>query len=191
MYSPVAWLATFRSVLGLAAKHDWEIQQFNFNSAFLNGKLDDSEELYMQKPLGYEMSGEGSVKQLHKAIYRLKKAGCKWYDALFELLISLGFCISNADPGMFTKRIRTDILVLAMHVGDCILTSSSLALIEEYKQKLNEHYTLTDLGPVDYLLRIKSHATRRLTPSFYRSHSTSAPSSTSFFSPMPSQLTHQ
>jgi len=71
-YFPVTWLVTFCSVLGLAAKHGWEIQQFDFNSAFLNGELDDSEELYMPEPLGYKMSGEGSVKQLHKAIYELK-----------------------------------------------------------------------------------------------------------------------
>ena len=56
---------------------------------------------------------------------------------------------------MFTKRIGSDVLVLAMHVDDCILTGSSPALIEEYKQKLNEHYALTNLGPVDYLLGIK------------------------------------
>ena len=155
MYSSVARLATFHSVLGLAAKHNWEIQQFDFNSAFLNRELDDSEKLYMQEPLGYEMSRGESIKQLCKAIYRLKQASCKWYDTLSELLISLGFHVSNADPGMFTKCIGTDILVLAMHVDDCILTSSSLALIEEYKQKLNEHYALTDLSPVNYLLGIK------------------------------------
>jgi hypothetical protein len=36
-----------------------------------------------------------------------------------------------------------------------VLTGSSPALIREYKQKLNEHYALTDLGTLDFILGIK------------------------------------
>ena len=109
----------------------------------------------MQEPPGYESSDGKLVKRLRKALYGLKQAGRKWYDALSQVLINLGFRVSNADPGVFTARIGTDILALAVHVDDCILTGSSAKLIEEFKQKLNEHYALTDLGPVNYLLGIK------------------------------------
>jgi len=153
-YSPVARLASFRMVLALAARHDWEIDAFDFNSAYLNGELGEGEEIYMEEPLGYE-TGTGNVKRLHKAIYGLKQAGRKWYEALTQCLTGIGFRVSSADPGVFTARIGTDLLVLAAHVDDCILTGSSADLITQYKQKLNDHYELTDLGPVNWLLGIE------------------------------------
>jgi hypothetical protein len=153
-YSPVARLASFRMILALAARQDWEIEAFDFNSAYLNGELGADEEIYMQEPPGYEMGG-GLVKRLRKALYGLKQAGRKWYNALSGALAKLGFRISSADPGVFTARVGTDILILAAHVDDCILTGSSADLINQYKRKLNEHYALTDLGPVHWLLGIK------------------------------------
>jgi Reverse transcriptase (RNA-dependent DNA polymerase) len=52
-------------------------------------------------------------------------------------------------------HVGIDFLALAFHVDDCILTGSLLELIAQYKQKLNEQYALTDLGPVHWLLGIK------------------------------------
>ena len=154
-YSPVARLASFRMILALAAQHDWEIDAFDFDSAYLNGKLNEDEEIYMEEPPGYQTSGGGYVKRLQKSLYGLKQAGRKWYDALSAVLTQLGFRVSNADLGVFTARIGDDILILAVHVDDCILTGSNKALIDEYKKKLHDQYSLTDLGPVDWLLGIK------------------------------------
>jgi hypothetical protein len=57
-FSPVAKLASFRAVLALAVHHDWEIEMFDFNSAYLNSKLEEDEEIHMQLPPGYEGQGE-------------------------------------------------------------------------------------------------------------------------------------
>jgi len=38
-YSPVAQLTSFHMILKLTVCHDWEIEAFDFNSAYLNGKL--------------------------------------------------------------------------------------------------------------------------------------------------------
>jgi len=48
---------------------------FDFNGAYLNGKLDEHEEIYMQFPPGYDTPKENMVKQLHKSLYGLKQAG--------------------------------------------------------------------------------------------------------------------
>jgi hypothetical protein len=57
-FLPVARLASFRAVLVLAACFDWEIDMFDFIGTYLNGKLDEDEEIYMQPPPGYEGQGE-------------------------------------------------------------------------------------------------------------------------------------
>ena len=147
-------MASFRAILAIAARYDWDIESFDFNSAYLNGTLNDDEEIYMQEPLDMS-SGERSVKRLHKSLYGLKQASRKWYEELSRTLADLGIRASTSDPGVFLAKIDKDILILAIHVDDCILTGSSPELIAEYKQKFNDRCTLTDLGPIYWFLGIK------------------------------------
>ena len=147
-FSPVAKLASFRTILTIAAKSDWEIKSFDFNGAYLNGELDEHEEIYMQFPPGYDTPKENMVKWLHKSLYGLKQAGRRWYDTLARALADHGFRVTQADPGVFYCRIEDHILILAIHIDDCIFTGDSAKLIAEYKNKLNKCYALTDLGPV-------------------------------------------
>ena len=154
-YAPVACMASFRTILALAARQDWEVDAFDFNSAYLNGELRENEEIYMEEPPSYETPGEQSVVCLQKAIYRLKQAGQKWYDALSHILTDIGFSVSRADPGVFVAREGEHILILAAHIDDCVITGSSPELIKDFKMKLNSRYALTDLGPVQWLLSIK------------------------------------
>ena len=125
-YSPVAKLASFWTILALAARFNWEVECFDwevecfnwevecfnwevecfnwevecfnwevecfdFNSAYLNGELEESEEIYMEQLLGYEEGGKDFVKRLRKALYGLKQAGRRWYDTFKRELADLGF----------------------------------------------------------------------------------------------------
>jgi hypothetical protein len=56
---------------------------------------------------------------------------------------------------VFFTHVDEHILMLAVHMVDCIFTGSSKELIMLYKQKLNDCYALTDLGPIHWLLGIK------------------------------------
>ena len=147
-YAPVARLASFQTILTLTACQDWNIDAFDFNSAYLNGEVGEDKEIYMKEPLGYKTSGEDSIKHLQKAIYRLKQAGRKWYNALTHVLTDIGFHVSSADPRVFVAHKGEHILILTAHVDDCIITGSSPELIQDFKQKLNNCYALTDLGLV-------------------------------------------
>jgi len=153
-FSPVAWLASFRTILAIAVRNDWEIHTFDFNGAYLNGELNANEDIFMQPPPGYESQGE-FIKHLCKSLYGLKQAGCKWYDTLCHALADLGFSVNNTDPGVFYARINKHILILAIHVDDCLMTGSSINLITDYKKQLNAKYLLTDLGEIHWLLGIK------------------------------------
>ena len=154
-FSPVAKLQSFRAILALAARFDWEIESFDFTGAYLNGELDADEEIYMQPPPGYEGQGPDEVKRLRKSLYGLKQAGRKWYDALSRALANLGFRTTQADPGVFVAYDQGHILILVVHVDDCTFTGSSAKLIFAYKKKINDCYALTDLGPISWLLGIK------------------------------------
>ena len=154
-FSPVAKLSSFRTILAFATQYDWDIETFDFNGAYLNGDLNQDEEIYMQPPPGYESAGEGMVMRLHKSLYGLKQAGRRWYDTLARVLADLGFRVSQADPGVFQAQVEGDTLILAIHVDDCMFTGSSSNLVATYKKKIHAIYPLTDLGPIHWLLGIK------------------------------------
>ena len=70
-------------------------------------------------------------------------------------LLELGFTRSEADQGVFFKRIGKDIIILAIHVDDGMVTGNNTALIKKFKEDINKKYKITDLGPVYLLLGIK------------------------------------
>jgi hypothetical protein len=62
---------------------------------------------------------------------------------------------AETDYGIFYTHIGQDIILLTIHIDDCVLTGSNLALLTEFKQKISSIYKLTDMGPISWLLGIK------------------------------------
>ncbi len=77
------------------------------------------------------------------------------------MLINLGFRVSSMDPSVFYACIGKHLLVLTVHVDDCGITGDSPKLIALYKHKLNNRHTLTELGPMNWLLGIKVTCNRK------------------------------
>jgi hypothetical protein len=153
-FAPVAKLASLRTIIATAAREDWPIEVFDFNSAFLNGELD--EEIFMQLPpnlAGFD--ARFFVAKLRKAIYGLKQAGRTWYQALYKALTDLGFKRAEYDHGVFYARTTAGVIILAIHVDDCTITGTTQKLLNHYKVLINARYEMTDLGPISWLLGIK------------------------------------
>src|ERR1700678_4527246 len=155
-YAPVARLTSFRLLLALAARNGWAVDTFDFDSAYLNSKLGEDEVVYLEQPAGYETKDRVSwVWRLLKALYGLKQGARNWYEALRKALLELGFTRSEADHGMFYKKVGRHITILAVHVDDGMVTGSSISLINKFKQEMNAKYKLTDSGAANWLLGIK------------------------------------
>jgi hypothetical protein len=155
-FAPVARLASIRIVLAIANRNGWPIDMFDVQSAYLNGELGEGEEIYMEQPPDREvMDRKKYVLKLRKTIYGLKQSGRKWYEAFSRLLVSVGLNRAESDYGIFYKRSGDDMVVIAIHVDDCVLAASSRAVLDEYKAKIGARFKLTDLGPIHWLLGIK------------------------------------
>jgi hypothetical protein len=155
-YAPVARLASFRLLMAIAARNGWPLENFDFDQAFLNSKLGDDEVIYLEQPPGYESKDrEHWVWRLLRSLYGLKQGARNWYEALCQALMELGFTRSEADHGIFFKRVGNDIIILAIHVDDGMVTGNNVALIKKFKEDINKKYKITDLGPVHWLLGIK------------------------------------
>ena len=72
IFSPVVKMTSIRTVLGLAASLDLELEQLDVKTTFLHGDL--HEEIYMEQPEGFEEKGkEKFVCKLKKSLYGLKQ----------------------------------------------------------------------------------------------------------------------
>jgi hypothetical protein len=156
-YAPVAKLATFRLITAIAARNGWPLDSFDFDSAYLNSLLGD-ELIYLEQPPDHDNPSKPRatwVWKLIKTIYGLRQGAKNWYDALTQALTELGFKRSEADHGLFFKEEGGQLVILAIHVDDCLMTGSTTKLVAKVKIDLNEKYKLTDLGPANWLLGIK------------------------------------
>jgi transposase InsO family protein len=154
-FAPVARLASIRTILAIAAQNDWEIDTFDFHSAYLNGQLDDDEEVFMEQPPGFETEDRSQyVLKLGKAIYGLKQSGRKWYEALRGKLSAQGFRRCEADHAVFYRHRKSSSIAMAIHVDDCIIAGNDAREIQSAKEELNREFRLTDLGAIGWVLGI-------------------------------------
>ena len=147
-FAPVARWDSIRAVLSIAAIKDYEIRQLDVKTAYLNGPLD--EEIYLKPPDGF--STPSTYWRLRKGLYGLRQAGRQWYQTLHEAYLSLGFTRSESDWCVYTRSTPSGFSMSATSVDDIIIASDSQIESDTAARQINEKYTTTDCGNVDWLL---------------------------------------
>jgi hypothetical protein len=163
-YAPVGKLTTFRLLICIAARNNWNIDHLDMVTAFLNPDVDDDsllKQLLEGWPKGLiDDCPEGEdlvvgVVWLRKALYCLKQVPHLWYRPLNAFLQSLHFFQSEADPNLYIRN-KGGILPL-LYVDDMLLTYPPQAAkeAEEIKTALAATYKITNLGITRQFLGIE------------------------------------
>ncbi|KAM0024789.1 putative RNA-directed DNA polymerase [Helianthus debilis subsp. tardiflorus] len=152
-FAPVAKLVTMRTLLALAVKKDWFIQQLDVNNAFLHGDLE--EEVYMKIPQGFQSEAETLVCPLRKSIYGLKQASRNWYHKFTGALLEMGYKQSVADASLFIYKLETSHVAVLIYVDDVIIVGNDKNKIQATKTELHKRFTIKDLGALKYFLGIE------------------------------------
>ena len=156
-FAPVAKLCSLKILLSVAAAYDYEIDHGDFDSAFVNGTLD--EEIYLSQPPGFsfsDSSGQCQVLRLHKSLYGLKQAARVWYQTLDTLLQTLSFVRVRVDYGVWVRRASssTSPSWILVHVDDTLIIGPKSS-VDEIKNAIGSKYSFKDLGPVSFFLGIQ------------------------------------
>lgn len=165
VFAPVTTRTTLRSLLAVAVSRKLILRQVDVKTAFLNGKLDDHLDLYMQQPEGFEV-GENLVCKLQKAIYGLKQAPRAWHKELKRVLTQLGFSPSIADPALFLRKEKDGTLSFVLtYVDDFLFAVSHLSIYDEIIRCMRAAgWVITEMGlPAQFLslqLSIALHGER-------------------------------
>ena len=145
----VAETRSFRLVLSVAAARKMVLGQADVSSAFLNGKL--NEEIYVYAPEGCS----DRLWRLMKPLYGLKQAGHEWRIELDNALISLGFCATRGDPGLYYLWKDTGLSLLATHVDDMLIAADDGLLRDHVFGGLNEKYKMKIIYNPSWLLHMR------------------------------------
>ena len=140
--------------LAYAALEDLEIESIDISSAFLNGEIDS--EIYMQQPEGFPQGSPDQVLRLVKSIYGMKQSPRLWHQKLDQVLSSLGFVKIKSDASVWVFQNDGIRVIVSVYVDDMTLVSKSKSKLAELKAELRKHFKLRDLGPIEFLLGVRS-----------------------------------
>ncbi|KAG8473394.1 hypothetical protein CXB51_035704 [Gossypium anomalum] len=150
-FSPVVKLTTVRVVLALAVSMGWSLRQ---------------EEIYMVQPPGFEQLGDNGqqlVCRLKKALHSLKQAPQAWFHKLKEFLVATGFVTSKVDTSLLVSQSGSQLMYVLVYVDDIIVTGNNNQAIDQFVQKLDDQFSLKDLGQLNYFLGIEVQYTTTAT----------------------------
>ena len=123
-------------------------------TAVLNGEI--SEEIYVQKPEGYEDSKRrNDVYKLHKALYGLKQTPRAWYIKLDRSLTTLGLKKSEYEPAVYFKNSNESSMIVGVYIDDLLLNGSDEENLRKFKLELMKLFKMTDLGLLSTYLGIE------------------------------------
>ena len=149
--SPTACMESFCVLAHLGAALDWEIEQLDIKTAFLNGILAPDEVCYMEQPEGFVEPGqEDCVWELQHGLYGMKQGGRVWNKTLHAKLIAWRFTRLKCEYCVYYRRDTAGIVVLAIHVDDFFMFGDSKPALGTFKEQLQTHWKISDGGPAHF-----------------------------------------
>ncbi|PLW10334.1 hypothetical protein PCASD_21665 [Puccinia coronata f. sp. avenae] len=150
-FAPTGRLTTLRLILGLAALHDYDIQQMDVKCAFLNGIPD--EDLFIKVPngVGVELPAGHGLKLL-KSLYGLKQSPRCWYRSLKKFFLSINFLPAEMDPCLFIHQDPTRVCCVYIHVDDLVIVGPDVLFL---KTAIKSRFEMDDLGNCQWVLGMR------------------------------------
>jgi hypothetical protein len=156
-YAPTVRRETSRLLLSLTAKYDWECDQLDAITAFLNSKID--RKIYMWQPNGFPKK-PGMVCLLNLALYGMKQSAKLWADTNANGLQSIGYTKSKHDDALWFRR--SDRTYVITHVNNFKVYAANRQIIDTAKQQIINLFPIKDLGPIRFYLGMKVDRNREL-----------------------------
>ena len=133
-------------VLAIAAEFDFECCQLDYNTAFLNAKVE--EEVYVKMAPGYEESNDDGVPMvvwLIKSLYGLRQSPRCWYGTVDEYVEGSVSKASSRTPASTSTPRAAPSTSWTLYVDDALLLGKYSKVLEHIKRKLMGRFSMTDM----------------------------------------------
>ena len=148
-------MSSIRTVLGIAASMNLEVEKLDEKTAFLHGDLE--EEIYMEQPEGFIDKGNDQlVCKLKKSLYGLKQAPRQWYRKFDSFMTDHGYSRTTSGHCVFVKKYPDgNFIILFLYVDDMLIVGQDTSKISKLKSELSKSFSMKDLGPAKKILGIR------------------------------------
>ncbi|CEG39665.1 retrotransposon ty1-copia subclass [Plasmopara halstedii] len=148
-YSPVANIYSIQTILAVCAECDYQMDQLDVGTAFLNSVLTDN--AFMETPLGVN-NDQGYICQQNKAIYGLKQSTRAWNKRIHCVFVRHCFKNCGADPCVYFKSTNKGLVYVGLYVDDMIIAASTSKEINQVKGVLKNAFKMKELGKTEFIL---------------------------------------
>lgn len=153
-YALVAKMASIRTLLAFAARHDFEVHQVDVISAYLHGEFEENKVIYMSLPPGVELTNDKTlVLCLHRLLYGLQQSAHHWHKKLLQMLQTrLRMVQRDVDQAVFFHVEKNSLIAMGVHIDDLTIITSGKGLMDEVKMNLCKDFEIMDEGPIHWVL---------------------------------------
>jgi Reverse transcriptase (RNA-dependent DNA polymerase) len=137
---------TIRIMYTLAAMAKWHAYALDINGAFLNGRIEKGETLYLKILEGFEKYYRLlQVLKLNRTIYGLKQLAQAFWSELLKAMKAMGLNRSYGDPCCYFKIIEDRLIVCLSWVDDCLFLGTRKDVVSA-KDEIKTYFECDDLG---------------------------------------------
>ena len=157
-FSPVIYNTTFRIILVMWIKYQWEAEIIDIETVFLYRNVD--EEIYLKIPDGYKKYTSKKINEndcliLDQAIYRYVQAARQFFKKMVEVLEKkMNFVQSMNDQCLLMRNDQNRTVIVCLYIDDTLCIGDKEA-INIFKKEIRKHFVLKEEGKVyDYVVCI-------------------------------------
>jgi Reverse transcriptase (RNA-dependent DNA polymerase) len=150
-FSPTLSKDSLKIVMATVVRFGLVIKQMELKSAYLHGNIDSYVVIELSELVYTEEYWRENVGVLRKALYSLKQAPLLWCERLSGVLISIGFGRCEVNACVYARK--DDFCVVAVFPDDLLICGDCVDTVEGVKAKLEQHFTMTDMGTPQEIVR--------------------------------------
>nr|CCA17202.1 putative polyprotein [Albugo laibachii Nc14] len=145
-------MTSIRVYLSACCHQRFHIQQYDVDTAFLNGHLE--EEVYIYPPRGVQAQ-VNEVFLLKRSLYGSKQGAATWFKTISKVFLNMRFRHCRTDSCIFFRQRGNSVVYIALYVDDMFIGAKTLEEIKAISDKLSRKFKLKDLGKAKFMLGIQ------------------------------------
>lgn len=134
---------SLRVLLAVIATKDLKVMQFDVQTAFLYGKLEETIHMEIPEGLRAKENPRNVACKLKKSLYGLKQTPRCWKLRFTKFLNEFNLKECDADKCVFTRKLKNDVVYLALFVNDSLVASNSVEIVKTIIQQLSKTFKIT------------------------------------------------
>ncbi|GKE01651.1 retrovirus-related pol polyprotein from transposon TNT 1-94 [Tanacetum coccineum] len=115
------------------------------------------DQVYVTQPPGFiDFQKPNYVYKLKKALYGLKQAPKAWYGRLKAFLIKHEYSMGMVDNTLFTKKLKSHLIIVQIYVDDIIFGSMSQHLCDDFAKIMHDEFEMSMMRELNFFLGLQT-----------------------------------